>query len=55
MEAPHNGPYKTVLNIGKRPSLEDGEQRTVELHVMHVYPTDFYGQQLKAVLLGFIR
>ena len=54
-EAPHDGLYKTVLNIGKRPSIEDGEQRTVELHVMHDYPADFYGQRLKAILLGFIR
>ena len=48
-------PHKTVLNIGKRPSIEDGEERTVELHIMHDYAHDFYGHRLKATLLGFIR
>lgn len=47
--------HKTVLNIGKRPSIEDGEQRTVELHILHRFHQDFYGKRLKAILLGYIR
>ena len=46
---------KTVLNIGRRPTLEDGEQRTVELHILHKFTEDFYGQRMKAVVVGFIR
>ena len=47
--------HKTVLNIGRRPSIEDGEQRTVELHILHKFAQDFYGKRLKVVLLGFVR
>ena len=47
--------HKTVLNIGKRPSIEDGEQRTVELHVLHSFAGDFYGERMKMCMLGFIR
>ena len=46
---------KTVLNIGERPSIEDGEQRTVELHILHKFASDFYGHQVKVVMAGFIR
>lgn len=44
-----------MLNIGKRPTIDDGDQRTVELHILHKYSRDFYGARLKAVIVGFIR
>lgn len=47
--------HKTVLNIGRRPSIEDGEERTVELHILHGFSADFYGQRMRAVLLGYLR
>eukprot|EP00898_Chlorokybus_atmophyticus_P003218 jgi/Chlat1/3898/Chrsp26S08863 len=48
-------PHKMVMNVGKRPTFVDGEGITVELHIMHKYPSDFYGKELRAVVLGFVR
>jgi FAD synthase len=53
--AEDGGVHKTVLNIGKRPSIVDGEQRTVELHIMHSFAGDFYGKRIKMAMVGFIR
>uniref|UniRef100_A0A061RB93 riboflavin kinase n=1 Tax=Tetraselmis sp. GSL018 TaxID=582737 RepID=A0A061RB93_9CHLO len=46
---------KMVMNIGYRPTCDDGGGMTVELHIMHVFEGDFYGAPLKAVVLGYIR
>ena len=44
-----------VMNIGRNPTVQDAGSITVELHVLHQYAQDFYGQHLKAVVLGFLR
>ncbi len=56
-QVPHTGPsvYKMVVNIGDRPTLEDGRETTVEVYIMHEFDHDFYGQQVKIVLTGHIR
>jgi FAD synthase len=34
-----------VMNVGKRPTVNIGDEApTVEVHVMHNYPQDFYGE-----------
>jgi len=47
--------HKMVMNIGYRPTYDDGGGLTVELHILHSYAGDFYGEPLRAVVLGYIR
>lgn len=47
--------HPMVMNIGERPTLEDGRGVTVEAHIMHEYTDDFHGQRLKLLVLGFLR
>ncbi|KAJ9527679.1 hypothetical protein QJQ45_025951 [Haematococcus lacustris] len=48
--------HKMVMNVGCRPTVNaGGEALSVEVHVMHPYTRDFYGQELRVVVLGFIR
>ena len=44
-----------VMNVGERPSFADGEDLSVEVHVLHRYGGDFYGEELKVAVLGFLR
>ena len=49
-------PRKVVVNIGERPSFEDGSNITIEVHVMdYEGGEDFYGEEMCVILLGFIR
>lgn len=47
--------HKAVVNIGDRPTLNDGREATVEVHVLHPFDADFYGSTLNVVLTGFLR
>lgn len=47
--------HKAVVNIGDRPTLDDGREATVEVHIMHDMGRDFYGEMLHVVLTGFLR
>lgn len=47
--------HKMVMNIGQRPTCEDGGGRTVEVHVLHSYGGDFYGERMKALAMGYLR
>lgn len=52
--------HKMVMNIGKRPTFENGDgdgesDVSVEVHIMHNYQGDFYGKDAKVVVLGYIR
>jgi len=49
------GVHKMVMNIGYRPTCDDGGGLTVEIHVLHQYAGDFYGEPMRAVALGYIR
>jgi riboflavin kinase len=55
--SPDAGVFKMVMNVGRRPTFEDGgaPALSVELHVMHEFGADFYGRPLRAVALGFLR
>jgi riboflavin kinase len=43
-----------VMSIGDNPYYKN-EKKTMETYVMHQFPEDFYGSNLKTVMLGFIR
>eukprot|EP00803_Ostreobium_quekettii_P005762 evm.model.scf_977.2 EVM.evm.TU.scf_977.2 scf_977:34418-42634(-) len=44
-----------VMNIGDRPTMDDGRGLTVEAHIMHDYAEDFWGASLRLLALGFLR
>lgn len=46
--------YPMVMSIGWNPQYNN-THKTVEVHVLHEYPRDFYGLELRAVVLGYIR
>ena len=47
--------HKMVINIGVRPTVNMGHDVTVECHILHQYTGDFYGQNLRVVMLGYLR
>ncbi len=49
-----NQSLEGMLYIGSRPSLADGNERSIELHLFD-FNQDLYGEQLAISLLGFIR
>lgn len=46
--------FPTVLSIGYNPYYKN-TQRSIEIHILHTFSTDFYGATLSLVILGFIR
>ena len=55
LEGEAGPPHKAVLNIGARPTFADGAGDTIEVHLMHDYGRDFYGEKLRVLVLGFTR
>lgn len=50
------GIYKTVVNIGRRPTVADQDADiTIECHVMHEYSILFYDCDMKVELVGYLR
>ncbi|KAI0921474.1 hypothetical protein AcW1_004562 [Taiwanofungus camphoratus] len=43
-----------VMSLGWNPFYKN-ERLTAELHLMHDFHTDFYGHEMKAIVLGYIR
>ncbi|CAF0841010.1 unnamed protein product [Adineta ricciae] len=50
----NNEIYKMVTSVGTNP-FYNGEKKSMETHIIHEFPEDFYGETLKIVLLGEIR
>ncbi|KAM0786994.1 hypothetical protein ACM66B_002412 [Microbotryomycetes sp. NB124-2] len=50
----HDNVFPMVMSIGFNPYYKN-EKRTAEVHILHEYPSDFYGKELRVVMLGFIR
>lgn len=48
------GILPVVLSIGKNP-FYGNDFKTVELHIIHNFTTNFYGAQVKFNILGYIR
>ena len=50
-----NGPVnRMVMSIGNNP-FYNNEKRTMETYIMNVFEKDFYGSNLKTIILGHIR
>ena len=49
--------HKMVMNIGKRPTFvkDNSPDISVEVHVMHSFKGDFYGQRMKVLVVGYLR
>ena len=49
--------HKMVMNIGKRPTFvkDNSPDVSVEVHIMHSFPEDFYGKRIKVLVLGYLR
>lgn len=43
-----------VMSIGWNPYYKN-EKRTAEVHILHAFDSDFYGKELRIVMLGYIR
>ncbi|GAA5995679.1 riboflavin kinase [Rhodotorula paludigena] len=50
----HDRVHPMVMSIGWNP-FYNNDTRTAEVHILHDYPSDFYGKELRVVMLGFIR
>ncbi|GKT23732.1 Riboflavin kinase like protein [Aduncisulcus paluster] len=50
----HDGVFEAVVSIGNNPQFEN-KSGTVETHILHEFEEDFYGAQLRVVLILFIR
>ncbi|TFJ83790.1 hypothetical protein NSK_004892 [Nannochloropsis salina CCMP1776] len=46
--------YKAVASIGTNPYFKNS-QKTVEPHLLHEFPDDFYGEELKFLVCGYVR
>jgi len=46
--------YPMVMSLGWNPFYKN-EKLTAEVHIMHDFSADFYGQKLSVVVLGYIR
>ena len=46
--------YKMVTSIGWNPYY-DNKQKTVEPHLLHKFNDDFYDEELKILICGFLR
>ncbi|ORZ15173.1 hypothetical protein BCR42DRAFT_416560 [Absidia repens] len=46
--------YPMVMSLGWNPYYQN-EKRSAEVHVIHEFPDDFYGADIRALVLGFIR
>jgi len=43
-----------VMSLGWNPFYKN-ERLTAEIHIMHDFNTDFYGYEMRAIVLGYIR
>ncbi|KAI0728794.1 riboflavin kinase [Fomitopsis betulina] len=48
------GVMPMVMSLGLNP-FYNNEQLTAEIHLMHEFDSDFYGHDMQAVVLGYIR
>lgn len=46
--------HKMVMSIGWNPFYQN-KTKSMETHIMHEYESDFYDQELKIIILGFLR
>ncbi|XP_014227524.1 riboflavin kinase [Trichogramma pretiosum] len=46
--------YKMVMSIGWNPFYKN-EKKSMEVHLLHEFENDFYGKELKVLVLGYVR
>eukprot|EP01147_Barroeca_monosierra_P009422 gene9422-1664_t len=46
--------YQAVMSIGWNPYYHN-TKRSAEVHIIHDFPEDFYGSQMKMLVIGYIR
>lgn len=46
--------HKMVMSIGWNPFYQN-TTKSMETHILHEYESDFYGQELKVAVLGYLR
>ncbi|XP_011694256.1 PREDICTED: riboflavin kinase isoform X2 [Wasmannia auropunctata] len=46
--------YKMVASIGWNPYYKN-EKKSLEVHLLHKFEDDFYGEELKVIIGGYIR
>ena len=46
--------YNAIMNIGTRPTLNDGRGRTIEIHLLD-FSGSLYGARMRVEFVGFIR
>ncbi|HQB29005.1 MAG TPA: riboflavin kinase, partial [Paludibacter sp.] len=49
-----NRPYKAMMNIGRRPTIDNDKNISLEVHILD-FQEDIYGQNLKVSFLKKIR
>eukprot|EP00727_Mastigamoeba_balamuthi_P014448 m51a1_g9628 putative riboflavin kinase (165) ;mRNA; f:1131339-1132128 len=55
LEEPHGRTvHKMAMSVGKNPFFHS-EAKTVEVHIVHSFPQDFYGKHVKAIVVGLRR
>jgi riboflavin kinase len=52
--SPSGSVFPMVMSIGWNPFYKN-TVRSVEVHIMHDFPIDFYGAHMNLLILGFIR
>ncbi|KAG6547509.1 hypothetical protein Mapa_010957 [Marchantia paleacea] len=50
----NRGIYKMVMSVGWNPYFDNAE-KTVEPWLLHEFPDDFYGEELRLIVVGYIR
>ncbi|KAL6267811.1 hypothetical protein P5V15_000883 [Pogonomyrmex californicus] len=50
----HGQIYKMVASIGWNPYYKN-EKKSMEVHLLHKFQNDFYGDELKVIIVGYIR
>ncbi|XP_071632508.1 riboflavin kinase isoform X2 [Temnothorax longispinosus] len=50
----HGGIYKMVASIGWNPYYKN-EKKSMEVHLLHKFQDDFYGEKLRVIIAGYIR
>jgi len=50
----NNNVYPMVMSLGWNPYYRN-EKRSAEVHIMHEFPEEFYGKELRVIVLGYIR
>lgn len=46
--------YPMVMSLGWNPYYKN-QRRSGEVHIIHQFPNDFYGEELRVIILGYIR